>query len=117
MAKRGKRRSSKGNNSCCPVITVKCGRKGRGRGGLGDATPGFLRTAEQVLTDKRSAQAVAHKKGLKVFCTVKVGAKSHRVHISRLRAKISGLIRGQHKRRCIPKLNGKLIIGQRASKF
>lgn len=114
MAK--KKHSRKGGNSCCPVITVKCGRRGS-RGAIGDATPGFMRTAEQVLHDKRSAQAVAHKKGLKVMCNVKIGTKVRRVHISRLRSTISKIIRGQHKRRCIPKLNGKLIIGQRASKF
>ena len=109
-SRRGKRRGSKSNNSCCPLIRVRCGRRGKG-GKLGDVTPAFLRTAEQVLADRRAATTVARRKAIKVYCSVKVGAKTRRVHVTNMKATIAKIVRAQQAKRCVPKVNGKLVTG------
>lgn len=115
-------KKAKSGNSCCPVIRVKCDRPSKAQakklptasgwkswkpGKLGNV-PAFLRSAEQVLSDKRVAQAAARVKSHKLMCTVKVGKASRRINVSKLKSVLSKVTAAQRKKRCIPSINGKL---------
>lgn len=118
MAKRGKRRGARRagrGNSCCPIIMVKCGRARRS-GSLGEATPGFLRTAEQMLSEKKAASKLSSIKSKRIMCTIRVGGVKRRVNAVYVPTVLRKLVRGQIKKRCIPSVNGRLVMGRRAGK-
>ncbi len=113
MAKRGRKKSSKRRvnssaNRCCPIITVRCPRVGKRLNGLGDL-PAFMRSAEQIFSDRRgaaeSAATAARRAGVlkkRVMCTVRAGGTSRRVNVFGVKPLVAKLVAAQKKRRCVP---------------
>lgn len=113
MPKRNRKSSShraRQENSCCPIVRVKCRMKREGGGAAPAAAPSLMQRLAKFKENERKAYASlggigdvrdAMRHG--GSCTVKVGVgKARRMNATAAGKYVANIVAAQKKRRCVP---------------